>query len=103
MADIVVGVRERLTAYLLPRRAETAEEQAAFERAVAVQVEYEQRAGLGDVPEGVQSFSIGDFSATLAGGGQGAGYTLVTLSPVAWSILKNAGLIGYAWPTARRA
>ena len=103
MADIVAGVRERLTAYLLPRRAESAAELAAFERAVAAQVEYEQRAGLGDVPEGVKSFSIGDFSATLGEGGQGAGYTRETLSPVAWSILKNAGLIGHAWPTARRA
>ena len=103
MADIVGGMRERLTAYLLPRRAETAEERAAFERAVAAQAEYEQRAGLGDVPEGVQSFSIGDFSATLGMGGQGEGYTRDSLCSVAWSILKNAGLIGHAWPTARRA
>ena len=103
MADIVSGVRERLTAYLLPRRGESAAELAAVERAVAAQVEYEQRAGLGDVPEGVKSFSIGDFSATLGEGGQGASYTRETLSPVAWSILKNAGLIGHAWPTARRA
>lgn len=103
MADIVSDVRERLTAYLRPRRIENEAQAAAFERAVAAQAEYEQGAGLGDVPEGVRAFSIGDFSATMGEGGRGPAYTKDSISPVAWSILRNAGLIAHAWPTARRA
>ena len=103
MADHDSGVRERLTAYLLPRRVETEAEVAAFERAVAAQVEYEQGGGMGDVPEGVRAFAIGDFSATLGEGRRGPAYTKDSISPVAWSILRNAGLISHAWPTARRA
>ena len=103
MADHDSGVRERLKAYLLPRRVQTEDEAAAFERAVAAQVEYECGTGMEDMPEGVRSFAIGDFSATLSAGGRGPAYTKDSISPVAWSILRNAGLIGYAWPTARRA
>ena len=90
------GVRERVLAWLLPRVPATEAQWAALDRAVAAQAEYEAAGGAMAVPAGVTAFSIGDFLATLAGGGR------EYLCPLAWSILRNAGLIAYELPTARR-
>lgn len=100
MAAYYESVEARLRAYIAPNAPQTAAENDAFEQAVEAQAEYESAAG--GVPDGVQSFSIGDFSATMAGGSGGAGYTRSTLSQHAWAILYNAGLIRHAMPVARR-
>lgn len=97
------GVRERMRAYLLPRAPKTEAERDAFERAVEAQAAYEASAGIGEIPGGVTSFTVGSFSATVSGSAHGAGYTRETISPVAWACLRNAGLIAYELPTARRA
>lgn len=96
------GVRERLLAYILPRRPTTEAQEDALERAVAVQAEYDAATGMEGVPGNVAAYTIDDVSVTFAAGQSSPTYTKDTISPVAWSILRNAGLIAYALPTARK-
>lgn len=102
MSASAAYVAERLLAYILPRRPETEEQVRAFNDAVAAQEAYEQESGAGDFPAGVRSFTLGDFSATLADGSRWPAYTRDTISPAAWAILRRAGLIVYVLPTARK-
>ena len=97
------GIRERLLAYILPRRPETDAQAGALEEAVDVQEAWETENGLGDLPAGVAAVSNDGVSMSFQDGVGGAsGYTRDTISPVAWSILRNAGLIAYSLPTARK-
>ena len=93
-------IAERLRAYIRPNEAETEAQQAAFERAVDAQLEWEQRGG-GELPLGVTSLSIGSYSVTAAEA-SGAACTRANLSPAAWAVLTNAGLLARAWPVAQR-
>ena len=97
------AVRERLLAYILPRRPQTQAQDDALALAVAAQTEFEEASGLGDLPGGVASVTNDGVSVVFRDGGQNStGYSRDTLSPTAWSILRNAGLIAYDLPTARR-
>lgn len=100
--DRTEGIEHRLRAYILPRKPVTSEQIEAFDLAVEAQLAYETDSGLEDVPNAVTEFSLGDFSATLAEDARYPAYTRQTISPVAWSILRNAGLIVYSLPTARK-
>lgn len=96
------GVRERLLAYIHPRVPQTKAQEDALDDAVEVQVEYERANGMDSVPANVASVSNDGVSMTFRDSAGASGYTRETISPVAWSILRNAGLIAYALPTARR-
>lgn len=100
--DLEQSVRERLTAYIFPAVPRGKKQSDAFEEAVQVQYEYESRSDTSSIPDGVASFSIGDFSATMTSDSRSAAYTQATISPHAWAILKNAGLLRSGIPTARR-
>lgn len=102
MAINAEHVRERLTAYIYPRRPTTDEQEAAFLKAVQVQAEYESAFdGEDTLPPGVSSFSIGNYSVT-AETAQSASYTQQTICPAAYAYLFNAGLIRHTLPVARR-
>ena len=96
------AVRERLTAYILPNVPETQAQLAAFADAVAAQMAFEAGADAAEIPPGVTGVRLGDYALTLDGRGQGGAPGAGSLSPTAWSILKNAGLLARTWPTARR-
>lgn len=103
MSVITDNIEERLRAYLLPRKPVTADELSALSRAVDAQAAFEASSGLGDLPAGVQSVKNDGLSVTFREGGSGgSGYTRDTISPVAWAILRNAGLIRYDLPTAKK-
>ena len=94
-------IEERLRAYIYPNIARTREQQEAFNNAVDAQLDYESAQGMGDVPGGVQSFSVGNYSVTFAdasGGVDASG----NLCPAAWAFLHNAGLLKHAMPVAKR-
>ena len=95
-------VRERILAYILPRRPKTKEQEMALRNAVNVQMEFESTSGLANVPGNVASMTNDGVSVTFAQGKVSPTYTSETISPVAWSILRNAGLIAYSLPTARK-
>jgi len=95
-------VRQRLLAYILPRRPQTEAQETALSLAVEAQVEFEAVNGLSGLPGNVSAISNDGVSMTFIRGGTAPDYTRDTISPAAWSILRNTGLIAYALPTARK-
>ena len=93
-------IRDRLLAYLFPQKPQTEEQLAEFERAVTAQAEYESNIIGADVASNVSQMSNDGVSISFYGG-RIAQYTDDTISPNAWAILRNAGLIAYSLPTAR--
>ena len=93
-------IAERLRAYIRPNEAETEAQKAAFERAVDAQLEWEERGGE-ELPPGVKALSVGNYSVTMDEP-SGAACTRANISPAAWAILTNAGLLARAWPVAQR-
>lgn len=98
--DLEDAVRERLTAYIYPNKARTRAQQDAFEEAVEAQMEYEKSSEAESLPANVQSMTIGKYSVSLKDGQ--SEYTRGSISPAAWAILFNAGLLRRALPVARR-
>lgn len=99
------SVEARLKAYIAPNTPRTNAQKQVFELAVEAQVEYES-AQMQGIPAGAQSYSMSNdgVSVSVTYAGAGAGYSEQTLSPYAWALLKNAGLLRRgAIPTARRA
>lgn len=103
MAANTQYIEERLRAYILPRRPETAAQEAALQSAVTAQAAFEDANGMGDMPGNVASVKNDGMSMTFRQGYAVAdGYTRETISPTAWAYLRNAGLIAYELPTARK-
>lgn len=94
-------IEARLLAYIRPNEPATSEAEAAFADAVDAQLAYEQKSGGAELPPGVESLSIGDYSVR-AFEPSGAAYTSASICPVAWAILVNAGLLKRTWPQAQR-
>lgn len=96
-------VRERLSAYIYPRRPETDEQEIAFDDAVQAQVEYEERNDGLSMPAGVASASNDGVSVTFRSDRtETAEYTVASICPAAYAYLFNAGLIRHTLPVARR-
>lgn len=103
MAANIDYIEARLRAYILPRRPETPEQEQALLDAVEAQAAYEDAAGFGGLPGNVASVRNDGLSMTfISGSANGSGYTRETISPAAWAILRNAGLIAYDLPTAKK-
>ena len=93
------GIRARLLAYIQPRKPATETQETALEQAVEAQLDYEA-AGFGGVAGNIASMSNDGVSVSFTQGSASPSYTRDTISPVAWSLLYNAGLIAYTLPTA---
>ena len=103
MAINAEHVRERLTAYIYPRRPATDEQEAAFENAVLAQVAYEERNEALSMPGGVASASNDGVSITFRSDrAETAEYTVSSICPAAYAYLFNVGLIRHTLPVARR-
>ena len=91
----IMLTQERMKLYIFPNEAETEEEQAAFEQAVALQIAHERslQEKRGEIPEGVESFRIGDFHMTFEMGSNSSGLNRKTICEAAYSILLRAGLL----------
>lgn len=95
------GMRERILAFIFPNVPKTEEEREAVERAVAFQIDHEKaiRDSLEvddvNLPNGVSSFTIGNFSMSFGDEGykNNAVLTKETICPVAYSVLLRAGLL----------
>ena len=96
------GVRERLLAYIAPRKPETIMQTNAMNSATEAQVDYEVANGLLNIPGNVISVTNDGVSMAFAVGSAAPAYTRDTICPVAWSLLRNAGLIAYNLPTAKK-
>lgn len=93
--DETERMTERMKLFIFPNCVRTEEELAAFEKAVAWQIVHEksQEEITSEVPDGVTSFRIGDFSMTFDEGYNGSGLSRKTICPSAYSVLLQAGLL----------
>lgn len=94
------AMRDRMYAYIFPNEPQTAEERAAFDKAVKYQIAHEKtiaaaQSELNAMPDGVSSFSIGTFSMNFGSGGLTRSATLNdhTICPHAYGVLLRAGLL----------
>ena len=94
-------MEERLRAYIYPNVASSKAQIEAFDEAVDAQLTYESEQGGGEIPGNARSYSIGNYSVTLAEAALGAD-TRATVCPAAWAILFNAGLLRRTLPVAKR-
>ena len=88
-------MEEQMRLFIFPNEARTEEEKAAFDNAVAFQIEHEKSRAeqAGEIPDGVSSFRIGDFSMTFEKGANACGLTRTNICPAAYSVLLRAGLL----------
>ena len=94
-SDEVMLMEERMRLFIFPNQPSTQDEIRAFKMAVAHQIVHEKsrQEQAEDIPEGVSSFRIGDFSMTFEPGMNGSGLTRKTICPAAYSVLLRAGLL----------
>ena len=86
---------DRMKLFIFPNEARTDDEIEAFNKAVAYQIAHEKslQEQHGDIPSGVESFKIGDFSMSFEDGVNGTGLTRKTICEAAYSVLLRAGLL----------
>lgn len=90
-------MEDQMRLFIFPNTAVTEEETEAFDKAVAYQIAHEKSKAeaFGDVPipDGTNSFKIGDFSMSFEDGVNTSGITKKTICPAAYSVLLRAGLL----------
>lgn len=91
------AMRPRIRAFIFPSIPREDFEVEAFEKAVEYQIaherEIEKKLNGQQLPDGVKSFSIGNFSMSFEDGSFGARLTKKTICPTAYGILLEAGLM----------
>lgn len=88
-------MEEQVRLFIFPNKAKTDAEVTAFNQAVAFQIAHEKsrQDQYGQIPDGVTSFKIGDFSMTFGEGSNKSGLTQANICPAAYSVLLRAGLL----------
>lgn len=86
---------DRMRYFIFPNEAKTDEEIDAFNKACAYQIAHEKAlsAAYGDMPDGVTSFKIGDFSMNFDANANRSMLTRRTICEAAYSVLLRAGLL----------
>lgn len=84
-----------MSAFIFPNRPRTAEEKEAFSNAVYFQYEHEATKAMDaqNIPEGVESFRLGDFSMTFDKAFLTSRLTVNTICPSAYGALLRCGLL----------
>ena len=95
--DEVEAMIPRIKAFIFPSIPRTDFEQDAFNRAVYFQINHEKSQANSvngqQLPNGVNSFSIGDFSMSFGAGTDNGVLTRKTICPTAYGLLLEAGLL----------
>ena len=88
-------MRDRMLLYIFPNDPVTEEEQEAFAQAVTYQIEHERhrKALLNGIPDGTQSFKVGDFQMAFEDGVNDHRLTRKTICDAAYAKLLKAGLL----------
>ena len=86
---------DRMKLFIFPNEARTEDEIEAFNKAVAYQIAHEHSRAeqYSEIPDGAESFRIGDFSMSFEDGVNGSGLTRKTICEAAYSVLLRAGLL----------
>ena len=88
-------MKERMRLYIFPNAPATEDEVEAFDTAVAYQIAHDKsrESQYDDIPDGVTSFKIGDFSMNFSGGVNDSKLTNKTICQAAYFVLLRAGLL----------
>lgn len=90
-------MRPRIKAFIFPSIPRMSFEIEAFNTAVDLQINHEksqaEKTGDVDLPDGVKSFDIGEFSMSFEDGAMSGRLTKRTICPSAYGILLEAGLM----------
>lgn len=93
MVDLV---RDKVLAFIFPNNPRTDSDTEAFEKAVLYQYEHEMTQAIktsDEIPDGVQSFSIGDFHMSFDKDWLETRLTRKTICPAAYGVLLRQGLL----------
>ena len=97
-------MEDRVRLFIFPNEAKSEAEITAFNKAVAYQIAHEKSKAeaFGDVPipDGTNSFKIGDFSMSFDEGMNSYRLTRKTICEAAYSVLLRAGLLYRGLPRA---
>lgn len=93
--EVLQLIRDKMYAFIFPNDPRTDEDKQVFEKAVRYQYAHEATAAMSmsDVPQGVHSFSIGDFSMSFEDGLNDMQLTRKTICPSAYGMLLRHGLL----------
>lgn len=93
--EILEMFRDKMHAFIFPNTPVTDAEQAVFEKAVRYQYAHEatQAIKASGIPNGVESFKIGDFSMSFGDGYNDGRLTKKTICPSAYGLLLREGLL----------
>lgn len=90
-------IRDSMLAFIFPNEPKAEDEQKAFEKAVGYQYEHDEtiRMQMNDsgIPDGVESFRIGDFSMNFEEGTHSSRLNMKNICPAAYGVLLRAGLL----------
>lgn len=93
----IAMMEPRIKAFIFPSIPVLDFEIEAFNKAVRYQIDHEktiaQKLNNQAIPEGVKSFSIGDFSMSFEDGSFSSRLTKRTICPTAYGVLLEAGLM----------
>lgn len=96
-ADELDMMRDKVRAFIFPNTPRTESQIEAFEKACTYQIAHEKTiaAQCGDnaIPQGTESFKIGDFSMDFDVGSMGGALTKKTVCPAAYGVLLREGLL----------
>jgi hypothetical protein len=95
--DELEMMRDKMRAFIFPNDPHTEVQIAAFDKACTYQIAHEKTiaAQCGDnaIPQGTQSFQIGDFSMDFDTDAMGGMLTKKTVCPAAYGVLLREGLM----------
>lgn len=95
--DELEMMRDKMRAFIFPNTPRTESQIAAFEKACTYQIAHEKTiaAQCGDnaIPQGTESFQIGDFSMAFDVGSMGGALSKKTACPAAYGVLLREGLL----------
>lgn len=87
----------RMQAFIFPNTPTTAEEKAAFDKAVRFQINHEksmnEKLSAAEIPDGMKAFTIGNFRMEFGDGAFDSRLTRKTICPSAYGVLLTAGLL----------
>lgn len=90
-------MRDKMRAFIFPNTPRTESQAMAFDKACIYQIAHEKTiaAQCGDnaIPQGVESFQIGDFSMTFDAASMGNVLTKKMVCPAAYGVLLREGLM----------
>lgn len=93
-AQEIEGMEPRILAFIMPNEPRSNQEREAFDRAVIAQCVHEYTHGgeFGAIPDGVQSYAVGNFSVAF-GQRQSLQLSRRTICPTAYGLLLVSGLL----------